>query len=232
MVSMTKRRKNNFKKYILFFILLIIGFIFWENKRFQNRLNNIYLQKKLTGENIQKTNVRNIFFSITNGKYILYFINYNGIEKKIPNLEKIGEISFSTPILIKKNKYGYIDRNGEIIIPLEYSEATEFKDGIAAVKKYKYGVINQNGSILLPFEYDQIYIGKNKKIILKKDGKYYTSNLKSAKEIDFDDLVELTTGQLFFKKGDEYGVIDINGKILIKNTSLESQKFYYNIKTQ
>ncbi|WP_300341563.1 WG repeat-containing protein [Fusobacterium sp.] len=217
MMVVRRKKGSKIKTYILFILIVVIGFTIIENKKFQKRLNEIYLQNQLLGVNIKRTKVDNIFLITENGSYTLYFVTSNEKEKRIEGLKNIGEISLSTPILIQKDKYGYVDKYGEIIIPLEYEKATNFKFGIASVKKNKYGVIDEEGNVLLPFEYEEMYIGEKRKVIFKKDGKYYISNLKSAKEIDVDKILQLDCGKLLFKKDKEFGIIDFSGEILKVN---------------
>lgn len=205
---------------------MVIGFTIIENKKFQKKLDGIYLQKQLLGVDIKKTEIDNIFLITEDGSYTLYFVNLVGEERQIEGLKSIGEISLSKPILIQKDKYGYVNKYGEIIIPLEYEKATNFKSGIAGVKKNKYGVIDEDGNILLPFEYEEMYVGEKKRVIFKKDGKYYTSNLKSAKEIDVDEIEQLDSGKLFFKKDEDFGIIDFSGKILMIDKDHGSKKIF------
>lgn len=215
MMSMRRKKRSKIKIYILFILILVIGFAVIENKKFQKKLDEIYLENRLIGVDIRRTKVDNIFLIVEDGNYTLYFVTLNGQEKRIEGLKNVGEISLSKLILIQKDKYGYVNKYGKIVIPLEYEKATNFKSGIAGVKKNKYGVIDEDGNILLPFEYEEMYVGEKKKVIFKKDGKYYTSNLKSAKEIDVDKIEQLDSGKLLFKKGKDFGIIDFSGKILI-----------------
>lgn len=65
--------------------------------------------------------------------------------------------------------YGYIDEDGEEVIPCEYDIADDFmKNGLAIVKQrvvedkdgsgiYKAGLINDKDEIILPFEYYGLY---------------------------------------------------------------------------
>lgn len=55
-----------------------------------------------------------------------------------------------------KNKWGYINAFGEVVIPLEYIEVKDFCEGLAAVRKDdgKWGYINAFGEVVVPFEYD------------------------------------------------------------------------------
>ena len=51
---------------------------------------------------------------------------------------------------------GFIDENGNEIIPLQYNSAKSFSEGLAAVKREdKWGYINKAGEIIIPFKYTQ-----------------------------------------------------------------------------
>lgn len=54
MMSMKRKGKSKIKLYIFFLLLVVCSFIFYENKKFQTRIENVYFQKKLAGENIKK----------------------------------------------------------------------------------------------------------------------------------------------------------------------------------
>lgn len=70
------------------------------------------------------------------------------------------------PILVAKTnldgelKLGYIDRKGNVLIPLIYDEASPFVDGLALVGmkddswEKKWGFINVRGDVAVPLEYD------------------------------------------------------------------------------
>ncbi|MCL2772366.1 MAG: WG repeat-containing protein [Oscillospiraceae bacterium] len=59
-------------------------------------------------------------------------------------------------ICVSKNgKWGYIDKNGEVVIPLIYDFADFFSEGLAAVcKDGKWGYIDKNGEVVIPLIYD------------------------------------------------------------------------------
>ena len=92
-MSMKRKGKSKIKLYIFFLLLAVCSFIFYENKKFQTRIENVYFQKKLAGENIKKTNIKNVFLINNENKYTLCFINFDGRDKKIENLKSIGSKS-------------------------------------------------------------------------------------------------------------------------------------------
>lgn len=59
----------------------------------------------------------------------------------------------------KKNettgKWGYVNKQGKIVIPYKYEIAAEFSEGLAAVAiNTKGGYIDQTGKTVIPFKYE------------------------------------------------------------------------------
>lgn len=53
--------------------------------------------------------------------------------------------------------YGYIDRDGQMVIPSKFEEAYDFKNGLANVKKSgKYGFIDKTGTFVVSHEFDDL----------------------------------------------------------------------------
>ena len=53
-------------------------------------------------------------------------------------------------------KWGFIDKTGHLLIPLQYDYAWNFKEDVAAVKQNgKWGFIDKAGQEFLPFLYDE-----------------------------------------------------------------------------
>ena len=55
----------------------------------------------------------------------------------------------------KNGKFGYIDKNGQEVIPFIYDIGGDFNDGLACVEKDgKYGYIDKTGDEVIPIIYD------------------------------------------------------------------------------
>ena len=55
----------------------------------------------------------------------------------------------------KDNRFGFIDREGNEVIPIEYDCALSFSEGYACVyKNNKCGYINKNNEIVVDFRFD------------------------------------------------------------------------------
>ena len=104
--------------------------------------------------------------------YAFNFIDKNG-KTKSDWYNTIGEFSNNLAPVAKKNKWGYINQNGQLVIKLQYNFASKFSEGYAAVKKgRKFGYINTTGKKVIPMEFTAAGNFENGKAIVKK-GKFH-----------------------------------------------------------
>jgi hypothetical protein len=74
----------------------------------------------------------------------------NGTEKYFPKLELTYFTEGNVGLAIKDKKYGFVNLEGEMIIPFAYEDAFPFYEGIAAVKSNeRWFYINEKGEKLL-----------------------------------------------------------------------------------
>lgn len=94
------------------------------------------------------------------------FINEQGVEVVPPDGKYLwgGDFSEGMAIVGKKNEKGwrdyagFINKLGEVIIPLIYQDAKRFGEGLAPVKKdNKWGFIDKTGKTIIPFDYYNAY---------------------------------------------------------------------------
>ena len=52
------------------------------------------------------------------------------------------------------DRYGYIDLRGKVVIPIKYTTASDFSEGLAVVELEEYGFINKQGRMVIPPIYD------------------------------------------------------------------------------
>ena len=70
-------------------------------------------------------------------------------------------------------KYGYINKQGEYAVPLDYDDIANFSEGLAAVKKEdKWGFVNKQGEVVIPLEYDAASSFSERLARVAKNGKY------------------------------------------------------------
>lgn len=130
------------------------------------------------------------------------------------------------------NKYGYVNKKGEVVIPAVYTRANPFSEGLAAVSKSDkggYGYINKSGDQIIKeqFSYAEKFI-KGKAIVLfgtsgwgtiDKKGKYIINPQFRELNYDGDRYIICLQG------GKEYGYCDAEGKIIINPQFEECNAF-------
>jgi hypothetical protein len=140
-----------------------------------------------------------------------------------PNLERF--------LFMRNNKFGYIDRNGKIIIPAQFEEARKFSEGLATVKiGKKYGCIDTIGKLVIPARFDFVYefknglaevsIDRSAKAKIDKTGKLVTVPTSIVTTYSNDYGTELTDrieseGLILVEKGGKYGYQNRAGKMVI-----------------
>lgn len=99
-------------------------------------------------------------------------------------------------------KYGFIDVNGKILTPCNFSGFSAFADGVSRVEtlvsgKTKYGFINAKGETILPLEYDDLRSLRDGWGVIKKDGNYFfvdkNGNQKEPPR-KYDNIIEFRSG--------------------------------------
>ena len=134
----------------------------------------------------------------------------------------------------KKGKVGFVDANGNEIIRCQYESARPFNDGIAIVTKSNLsGIIDTSGKVLLPLKYDVIHRWNDHLFLLKSGKKYGIADNKGTivLPVSYTNISKLNCfGKALIASGGslmtvdknkymanaKYGIIDQNGKILVK----------------
>jgi len=122
------------------------------------------------------------------------------------------------------DKYGFTDRNRKLVVPCQWDEVQNFRDGMAQVKKDdKWGVVNASGTLVVPCQWDVICIYSDEAVFV---GNYDESGYsycrcgyvdKHGKPVDgsfWDDCWD-HDGYLEVEKDGKYGIADdLTGKMI------------------
>ena len=158
-----------------------------------------------------------------NGKWALYapngenmtgfiYTNVGSFANGLSPVSQIGEDG---------EKYGYINDNGDMIIPCIYDSALEFKYGKAVVKKGNYsGIINIEGEPIIPFVYTGFNSSYDYNVIAaaNEEGKWGLISFKNEKLCDFkyDYIFDFENGFAYTLTDHKYGIIDAYGNEIAK----------------
>lgn len=120
-------------------------------------------------------------------------------------------------LVVKEQKWGYLDKDGKEVISLSYERAFPFADGLAQVMiDGKYGFINTNNEVIIPAEYPQALnlrggfakaeVGDNQWVLFDSRGTKLSS---------YENIFYFTEGRAEFQKDGKYGFLDESGKEVI-----------------
>ena len=135
----------------------------------------------------------------------------------------------------KSGKVGFISNQGKIIIPFEYDDADEMREGYAAVKKDgKWGLVDFNGNVCIPFNFDSM--------VSPTEGyvRFASTNSSLWKENEFRGIYKkfmsrFTSSSEQFEGGMKGGLMAVSGKVCsikpIFRTIKEVEKGFIIVKT-
>ena len=115
-------------------------------------------------------------------------------------------------------KWGYMNKQGTIIIPCRYDSAGSFNEGLATVKQNnKWGFIYQDGDTLTSCRFDYAYNFHNGIAIIKMNGKYGYIDKTGLILIpcQFDMAYTFKDSVAIIRNGDQFGFINKAGRLVI-----------------
>lgn len=135
-------------------------------------------------------------------------------------------------IVKQNNRYGVIDDNEKIVIPIEYMEFGDYpySDGsyLARNKEGKYGFILIDGRVTLPFKYDNVRRGSSNIVSIQGE-KCGLVQVNSGAPIEivtceFDNIIEGSKTFIVEKDG-KFGLLNQYGKQIIATEYESLQSF-------
>lgn len=130
------------------------------------------------------------------------------------------------------NKYGYVNTEGEIVIPCIYDTAYDFCEGIAPVcKDGQWGFIDKTGATVVPFgEYDMADRFYDGKAVVKKNDKYGYIDTTGTLILPckYDGAKRFSEGYACVYSSEEKfcGYIDITGKQILATKSIGDNSYF------
>ncbi len=143
--------------------------------------------------------------------------------------ERIFEFNNGLGRIRRNNKYGFLNNNGEIAIPLIYESAEDFSDGLALVKiNGCWGFINTKNEIVIKPTYKAgIRRFQNGFAIYKRDNKFGYLN-KNGEEITqplYDRVSYFKNNKAWVLINGKWGCINTKGEYIINPIYSDTQDF-------
>lgn len=114
--------------------------------------------------------------------------------------------------------YGFINADGELVVPCEWDAADRFESGFAAVQKnHKWGYIDKTGELVIPCEWDSHYTFSEDLLCVSKDGKmgYLDKTGRQVIPCEWDSASSFHQGLAAVYRDGKWGYIDKTGKLVI-----------------
>lgn len=156
-------------------------------------------------------------------------VKYSSLNMEI---DEASEFSEGLAVVKKDGKYGYIDKEGNLVIDFQYEYANPFSEGLAVVKKNgKNGYIDKSGNIVIDYQYSIAHPFYNG-IAIVGDGLYYGGiNNKKETVVEFkyfvgttvasENLIKINTGS---RNG--VGFIKYDGTVVVEPKYEGAYNFY------
>jgi len=133
-----------------------------------------------------------------------------------PKYKKIG---FSHPdgwfFVTENKKYGFVDVDDNLVVPVIYDNVTEFAGNFARVRKgNKWGFVNRQGKEVVPFVYDALWDFSGNIARCRSGGKVGLIDTTGVEIIPpkYDEIEDFLWGFAHTRNGTRWGAIDMEGK--------------------
>ena len=143
-----------------------------------------------------------------------------GLRAAVKNYRSVHDFSEGLASVLRFNKYGFIDKQGNEIIPCKFDLVNEFHNGVAVVREgEKYGVIDCEGSHVVPCEYDMITpFGEDSLRVVRNGRKYGILDIKNnniVAPLEYDMINDFHDGLAGAVVDGSCGFIDRSGKLAV-----------------
>ena len=173
-------------------------------------------------------------FSITEkdnevSRYIFAVADTAGFADVAP-IKQAGAVSEGLIAAKVGSKWGYVDLNGEWVIPCQFDNASSFSCGLARVQKNeKYGYVNAAGEVAISFAYDSADSFSDGVAAVKNisyAGLIDTSGNKVAVPGDWEEVGSYSEGLVSVKKYGVWGFATLEGEIAIDCKYMNASTFH------
>jgi hypothetical protein len=134
--------------------------------------------------------------------------------------------------ILKDGKWGYINRDGKVVIPPQFDAANDFSEGLAMIRigspeTGKRGWIDETGRIIIPPKYELASGFRDGRAIAALGGKegYIDKVGRVAIELKYDKVKTFSEGLGPVRVGSLWGYVDTTGSMVIEPQFEDVQGF-------
>lgn len=115
-------------------------------------------------------------------------------------------------------KFGCINVNGEIVVPITFDRIEPFENGLAAVKRNNaWGVIDKAGDIILPCSYESAQIINGNRFIVSNGNMHgvVNGNGEMLIPMNYESISVISKDTYIVSKDDQYGVVNEKNETIL-----------------
>ena len=162
-------------------------------------------------------------YALASKDSIFFLVSENGKEVLKNKPYQIKGSLYNGLIRVQQGeKYGFIDINGHVIIPIKFILAFDFQEGLArVVVGRKTGLIDPKGTFIVePDKYELIFPFDKNGLSIVQYEQYGTKGIINKQGIEiikpfYEEIKPFSHGYAIVKKDALYGYIDLSGKEVI-----------------
>jgi hypothetical protein len=128
----------------------------------------------------------------------------------------------------KNNLIGFMDAAGTIVIEANYTSASNFSNGLAAVQlNDKFGYIDKGGQLIIPYSFDEVFDFTSGTAIVEKNGYLglIDANGKYLLNPIYDDIGPIREGFFYVEKDGEFHYFESGGTLAFQGSFEEAFSF-------
>jgi hypothetical protein len=161
------------------------------------------------------------------------YINKSGeIKLNIQNAEMAGIFKEGLAPVFIKGKWGFIDKNGQVVIKPQFEGVSYFKDGLSIIiqnfqNKKMNGFMNKQGEIVIKPLYEAAYPFSEGLALVKQDTiwSFIDASGTTVLKMEYKTVFPFSEGLSLVKKDSLFGYIDKTGKFAIQPQFLDAESF-------
>jgi hypothetical protein len=171
------------------------------------------------------------YVEVPNGKMLCSgLIDHTGKVLLPPVYWQIGDFDKEIARIQKDNKWGFINRSGEVVCPIIYNNVGYLnRNFIEVFKDSKRGLVDRSGKVILEPNYKYVKWIDSMIHYGNDQDEHFIYNFQSGEKYkhSFGYLIPQVNGLSFYKKGEKYGLVDAQGRLLI-SAKFEKIRAYRN----
>lgn len=141
-----------------------------------------------------------------------------GLAKKLMKYDFVGHYSEDLAPVELKDKWGFINRSGAVVVSLKYDSVYSHIEGLAPVGlNEKWGFIDDAGRERVPLKYDEVYSFHDglAAVRLKEKWGFIDKAGKVVIPINYDYVNSFSEGLAGVGSNEKYGFVDRSGTVVI-----------------